>query len=69
MKDFSREQWLEILGQFYKDCFDFWIRQDVGIDAAKERARTDVSVVHYFPYAPQGPRIPLEIKDEFMKSL
>ncbi len=69
MTELTREQWLEVLGHFYKDCFNFWLRQDVSIDVAKERARTDLSVVHFYPYVPQGPRIPQDIKDEFMKRL
>lgn len=67
--ELTKEQWLQVLNQFYNDCFDFWMREGLDETQSKAKAKNDIKNVGYYPYVPKGPAIPDEIKSEFLNSL
>lgn len=65
----TKEQWMQVLTQFYYDCVDFWSREGLTEDEAIRKATTDVANTRHYPYAPNGELIPEDIKEEFLKNI
>lgn len=65
----TRELWIDCLTQFYYECVGFWVREGKNEDDAIRAARADMVRINHFPYTPDGPEIPTDIKEEFLSAI
>lgn len=65
--ELTREQWLEALKCFYKQCFQFWLNSGCSIEESCSKAKAEAMSVKSYPFSPKLMPIPNDVKDEFNK--